>query len=115
MSIFTMVFKPLSHLARRSTKAFAHGYAQSLAAASQSSYASTNTPFGQLNSHRFANKGTSTRREANYITATSTAPAASRSGLTSPPYDLHTESGLDFFASVRQRHHREEEWQPIQL
>ncbi|KAJ5697405.1 hypothetical protein N7488_011089 [Penicillium malachiteum] len=38
-----MVFKPFTHLARQSlTKAFTHGYAQSVVAASQS-YASTNT------------------------------------------------------------------------
>ncbi|CAG8250651.1 unnamed protein product [Penicillium nalgiovense] len=42
-----MVFKPFTHLARQSfTKAFTHGYAQSVVAASQS-YAST-TPFNQL-------------------------------------------------------------------
>ncbi|KAJ6119916.1 hypothetical protein N7523_004196 [Penicillium sp. IBT 18751x] len=39
-----MVFKPFTHLARQSfTKAFTHGYAQSVVAASQSSYASTTT------------------------------------------------------------------------
>ncbi|KAJ5587551.1 uncharacterized protein N7459_003316 [Penicillium hispanicum] len=39
-----MVFKPFTHLARQSfTKAFTHGYAQSVVAASQSSYASSNT------------------------------------------------------------------------
>ncbi|KAL4883252.1 hypothetical protein BJY04DRAFT_206543 [Aspergillus karnatakaensis] len=39
-----MVFKPISHLARQSfTKAFTHGYAQSVVAASQSSYASSTT------------------------------------------------------------------------
>ncbi|KAJ5424299.1 Tetratricopeptide-like helical [Penicillium cf. griseofulvum] len=42
-----MVFKPFTHLARQSfTKAFTHGYAQSVVAASQS-YAST-TPFNAL-------------------------------------------------------------------
>lgn len=39
-----MVFKPFSHLARQSfAKAFTHGYAQSVVAASQSSYASSST------------------------------------------------------------------------
>lgn len=43
-----MVFKPFSHLARQSfAKAFTHGYAQSVVAASQSSYASSTT-FNQL-------------------------------------------------------------------
>lgn len=46
-----MVFKPFSHLARQSfAKAFTHGYAQSVVAASQSSYASSTT-FNQLASH----------------------------------------------------------------
>ncbi|KAJ5653788.1 hypothetical protein N7490_000791 [Penicillium lividum] len=44
-----MVFKPFTHLARQSlTKAFTHGYAQSVVAASQS-YAST-TPFNSITS-----------------------------------------------------------------
>ncbi|KAL5044006.1 hypothetical protein BDW71DRAFT_199401 [Aspergillus fruticulosus] len=39
-----MVFKPFTHIARQSfTKAFTHGYAQSVVAASQSSYASSTT------------------------------------------------------------------------
>ncbi|KAJ5832799.1 hypothetical protein N7474_001110 [Penicillium riverlandense] len=39
-----MVFKPFTHLARQSfAKAFTHGYAQSVVAASQSSYASSTT------------------------------------------------------------------------
>ncbi|KAI9928398.1 hypothetical protein ASPWEDRAFT_50403 [Aspergillus wentii DTO 134E9] len=43
-----MVFKPFTHLARQSfTKAFTHGYAQSVVAASQTSYASSTT-FNQL-------------------------------------------------------------------
>ncbi|KAJ5563300.1 hypothetical protein N7535_008464 [Penicillium sp. DV-2018c] len=45
-----MVFKPFTHLARQSlTKAFTHGYAQSVVAASQS-YAST-APFNPLAAH----------------------------------------------------------------
>lgn len=43
-----MVFKPFTHLARQNfAKAFTHGYAQSVVAASQSSYASATT-FNQL-------------------------------------------------------------------
>ncbi|EEH06717.1 pentatricopeptide repeat protein [Histoplasma capsulatum G186AR] len=44
-----MVFKPFTHLARQAfTKTFVHGYAQSVVAASQSSYASTNTSLNQF-------------------------------------------------------------------
>ena len=44
-----MVFKPISRLASQSLgKTVAHGYAQSVVAATQSSYASTTTPFGNF-------------------------------------------------------------------
>ncbi|KAL8783619.1 MAG: hypothetical protein Q9213_004479 [Squamulea squamosa] len=58
-----MVFKPFTHLARQSIgKTFTHGYAQSVVAATQSSYASSTTPFGPFTSHaasRFSKHGTS--------------------------------------------------------
>lgn len=47
-----MVFKPFTHLARQSfVKTFTHGYAQSVVAATQSSYASSTTPFGSFGNH----------------------------------------------------------------
>ena len=47
-----MVFKPFTHLARQSfVKTFTHGYAQSVVAATQSSYASSTTPFGSFANH----------------------------------------------------------------
>ncbi|KAL8666335.1 MAG: hypothetical protein Q9202_001606 [Teloschistes flavicans] len=58
-----MVFKPFTHLARQSLgKTFTHGYAQSVVAATQSSYASSTTPFGPFSSHatsRFTKPGNS--------------------------------------------------------
>lgn len=58
-----MVFKPLSHLARHSfAKTFTHGYAQSVVAATQSSYASSTTPlspFGNHHSNRYVKPGIS--------------------------------------------------------
>ncbi|KAL8969443.1 MAG: hypothetical protein Q9183_001995, partial [Haloplaca sp. 2 TL-2023] len=58
-----MVFKPFTHLARQSLgKTFTHGYAQSVVAATQSSYASTTTPFGPFGTHaasRFGKHGSS--------------------------------------------------------
>ncbi|KAL9579539.1 MAG: hypothetical protein Q9212_005052 [Teloschistes hypoglaucus] len=58
-----MVFKPFTHLARQSLgKTFTHGYAQSVVAATQSSYASSTTPFGPFGSHattRFTKHGNS--------------------------------------------------------
>jgi hypothetical protein len=47
-----MVFKPFTHLARQAfTKTFAHGYAQSVVAASQSSFASSTTGLNQIGIH----------------------------------------------------------------
>ena len=47
-----MVFKPISRLASQSFgKTFTHGYAQSVVAATQSSYASSTTPFGHFGHH----------------------------------------------------------------
>ncbi|KAL8656170.1 MAG: hypothetical protein Q9210_000422 [Variospora velana] len=47
-----MVFKPFTHLARQSLgKTLTHGYAQSVVAATQSSYASSTTPFGSFSTH----------------------------------------------------------------
>ncbi|WEW57741.1 hypothetical protein PRK78_003208 [Emydomyces testavorans] len=44
-----MVFKPFTHLARQTfSKTIAHGYAQSVVAASQSSYASSTTSLNQI-------------------------------------------------------------------
>ncbi|KAL8999256.1 MAG: hypothetical protein Q9188_005916 [Gyalolechia gomerana] len=58
-----MVFKPFTHLARQSLgKTFTHGYAQSIVAATQSSYASSTTPFGPFSSHaaiKFSKHGSS--------------------------------------------------------
>lgn len=57
-----MIFKPFTHIARQGiSKTFTHGYAQSVVAASQSSYASSTTsfgPFGNHGSNRFGKQGT---------------------------------------------------------
>lgn len=57
-----MIFKPFTHLARQGiSKTFTHGYAQSVVAASQSSYASSTTSFGSFGNHgnnRFGKQGT---------------------------------------------------------
>ncbi|KAI9656995.1 MAG: hypothetical protein M1829_000352 [Trizodia sp. TS-e1964] len=47
-----MVFKPFTHIARHSLKSFSHGYAQSVVAATQSSFASQSTSFGSLSGQR---------------------------------------------------------------
>ena len=108
-----MAFKPLSHLARRSTKAFAHGYAQSIAAASQSSYASTNTSFGQLNHYRFANRGPGARRDA-FHTVASAAGSLARGHFSSPLHELLFDASSDALATFRQKHLQHEDRTPGQ-
>jgi pentatricopeptide repeat protein len=78
-----MVFKPFTHLARQSfAKTFSHGYAQSVVAATQSSYASSNTPFspfGNHHSNRYLKPGTS-HLHAAFQNASGSAAVANRSG-----------------------------------
>lgn len=55
-----MVFKPFTHLARQSfAKTLTHGYAQSVVAATQSSYASSTTPFSPFGNHHSSRLGKS--------------------------------------------------------
>lgn len=55
-----MVFKPFTHLARQSfAKTLTHGYAQSVVAATQSSYASSTTPFSPFGNHHTSRFGKS--------------------------------------------------------
>ena len=109
-----MVFKPFTHLARRSTKAFAHGYAQSLAAASQSSYASSTTPLGQFNHHRFGRSGSAQHREA-FHTAAHSQNSAAKPSLGSPLADPHHDGTLDAYFAAWQKHQPGEEWQQFQF
>ena len=55
-----MVFKPFTHLARQSfAKTLTHGYAQSVVAATQSSYASSTTPFSPFGNYHTTRLGKS--------------------------------------------------------
>ena len=109
-----MVFKPFSHLARRSTKAFAHGYAQSLAAASQSSYASTSTPLGQFNHHRFGKSGTTHYRDG-FHTSAIQSTSSTKIGALSPGADSNNDGSLDAYFAAWQRHQPGDEWQQFQF
>lgn len=102
-----MVFKPFSTLARRSTKAFTHGYAQSLAAASQSSYASTQTPLSQFNHNRIGKP--SIKCKESFHTN-----ALHSSAITRPSthvIEVHQEASLDQYISAWQKQHPNDEWQ----
>ena len=102
-----MVFKPFSHLARRSTKAFAHGYAQSLAAASQSSYASTQTPLGSINHYRFGKVPTLQQRETYHQNAVQAAPNP-KTNLSNP-----ADSSIEQYFNAWQKHQASEEWHQV--
>ncbi|KAI4145523.1 MAG: hypothetical protein LQ340_006249 [Diploschistes diacapsis] len=104
-----MVFKPFSHLARRSTKAFAHGYAQSLAAASQSSFASTQTPLGHFNHHRFGKTVSLQQKESYHQNALHS--NANSKASSSSPHEPNQDGGLDAYLAAWQKHHGSEEWQ----
>lgn len=75
-----MVFKPFTHLARQSfAKSLTHGYAQSVVAASQSSYASSTTSFGPFGNHaasRFGKSGSSQLQNAFQNTSNSSGTGA---------------------------------------
>lgn len=67
-----MVFKPFTHLPRQIfTKTFAHGYAQSVVAASQSSYASTTTSLGLNGNYPVGKLGRTAQLQSSYQSASS--------------------------------------------
>ena len=106
-----MVFKPFSHLARRSSKAFTHGYAQSLAAASQSSYASSQTPLGHFNHYRFG-KAVSLQQRENYHQNALQQTPPSKPTLTGVAEAGH-DATLDAYLAAWQKHYSGDEWQPF--
>lgn len=90
-----MVIKPFSHLARQSfAKTFAHGYAQSVVAASQSSYATTAGTLGQFHSYP-AHKFTRTTQLQNLFQSTSGASGpGAKAGHASQGASTNGDSGL---------------------
>ncbi|KAF4549111.1 PPR repeat-containing protein [Elsinoe fawcettii] len=98
----------VSRLAGTALKSFTHGYAQTVVAASQSSYASQNTPVAPLASNflsRFKEKPKSSQH-AHF----STVAGHAADGSTSK--DSHGESGLAHYHEAWQKHHKSEvkEW-----
>lgn len=90
-----MVIKPFSHLARQSfAKTLAHGYAQSVVAASQSSYASTTGSLGQFHSypvHKFAR---TSQLQNVFQTASSSSGAGAKTGHASHGASTNGDGGL---------------------
>ncbi|KAG8628260.1 hypothetical protein KVT40_004133 [Elsinoe batatas] len=98
----------VSRLAGTALKSFTHGYAQTVVAASQSSYASQNTPVAPLASNflsRFKEKPKSSQH-AHFSTV------ASQGTDGSAAKDGHLESGLAHYHEAWQKHHKSEarEW-----
>ncbi|KAL8840697.1 MAG: hypothetical protein Q9170_001215 [Blastenia crenularia] len=103
-----MVFKPFTHLARQSLgKTFTYGYAQSVVAATQSSYASSTTPFSSFGSHapgRFSKHGTSHQLHTTFQPPTSSSgitTGAGQQGLT--PEDTRGDGGLAAYYEAWQK------------
>lgn len=76
-----MVFKPFTHLPRQIfSKTFAHGYAQSVVAASQSSYASTTTSLGLNSNYPVGKLGRTAQLQNTYQSASSSSGAGAKAG-----------------------------------
>lgn len=110
-----MVFTKTLHILRPTlTKGITHGYAQSVVAGVQSSYASQNNSFGSFG-HSYVgryNKNNSHRQNA-----FSTATVAHSSGSIKANEAEHAESGLAAYYAAWQTHQKqtEKDWQQFQF
>lgn len=118
-----MVVKPFSHLARQSFgKTFTHGYAQSVVAATQSSYASTTTPlvpFGPYTSNRYGRPGTAQAHAGFHSGSGLVGLAGKNAHGISQASDGH-DSRLSAYVEAWQKHHlpqagENKEWKQPQL
>ncbi|MCJ1448839.1 MAG: hypothetical protein MMC23_009358, partial [Stictis urceolatum] len=106
-----MVFKPLSHLARRSTKAFAH-HAQSITAASSTT---TTQHFDKYtHRHRFVKRGNVQQRDS-FHTSALQQPNSAKPVLDSPAFDQGSDNGLDAYFAAWQRVQHGDEWHQFQF
>lgn len=115
-----MVFKPFTHLARQSfAKTFTHGYAQSVVAATQSSYASSTTPFspfGNYHGNRFVKPGTSHLHTA-FHSASGSAAVAGKLGQANQAID-GADGGLAAYFDAWQKQQQpgaNAEWKQFQF
>ncbi|MCJ1233780.1 hypothetical protein MMC14_001738 [Varicellaria rhodocarpa] len=114
-----MVFKPFSHLARHGfAKTFPHGYAQSLVAGAQSSYASPTTPFTPFSSHspsRYGKTGSSQLQNA-FQNIPSSSTNSRANVVNSAEYE--NDGGLDAYFAAWQKHQgsgEQNEWKQFQF
>ncbi|KAL8709954.1 MAG: hypothetical protein Q9220_005404 [cf. Caloplaca sp. 1 TL-2023] len=115
-----MVFKPFTHLARQSLgKTFTHGYAQSVVAATQSSYASSTTPFGPFTTARYSKNGTSQLHTAFQHPSTPSAFNASNghhaAGLESSPPDGGLTAYYEAWQKQQLNNSNVKEWKQFQF
>jgi pentatricopeptide repeat protein len=90
-----MVIKPFSHLARQSfAKTLAHGYAQSVVAASQSSYASTTTSLGQFQHYPVHKFSRTTQLQNVFQTASNSSGPGAKAGHASHGSSTNADGGL---------------------
>lgn len=117
-----MVFKPFTHLARQSLgKTLTHGYAQSVIAATQSSYASTTTPFGPFSTHAASkfNKHGSPQFHNTFQHASTQSGATASSGQQGSVPDAPLDGGLAAYYEAWQKQQRNnegvQEWKQFQF
>ncbi|KAK0876327.1 hypothetical protein LTR87_009819 [Friedmanniomyces endolithicus] len=110
---------PLSRIAGSALKSFTHGYAQTVVAASQSSYAAQNTPGAGPLADSLIGKFRKAERNKYYNVyhGVDSARQASTSGLPARPETSHQDSGLDKYFDAWQKHQRNDtkEWQQFQF
>ena len=114
--------KPTVHLSRiagTALKSFTHGYAQTIVAASQSSYAAQHTsaaPLADSLTGRFR-KSEKGRLHNAYLHSETVRHASSVNPSTGLAESNHQDSGLEKYLDAWQKHQRSgtQEWQPLQL
>ncbi|KAF2157469.1 hypothetical protein K461DRAFT_235717 [Myriangium duriaei CBS 260.36] len=107
----------VSRLAGTALKSFTHGYAQTVVAASQSSYASQNTPVAPLASNflsRFQDKSGKVLGQHAHFSSVASSQANADNGA--PKQDQH-DASLAHFHEAWQKHQKSEakDWQHFQL
>ncbi|KAK3670177.1 hypothetical protein LTR78_009933 [Recurvomyces mirabilis] len=110
---------PLSRIAGSALKSFTHGYAQTVVAASQSSYAAQNSPAGSLTDSlvgRFR-KAERTKVHSVYLGADGVRHASTNSSTGARLETSQNDAGLEKYFDAWQKHQKpgDKEWQQFQF
>lgn len=105
----------VSRFAGTALKSFTHGYAQTVVAASQSSYASQNTPVAPLASNFLSRLGKTNKSQHHHGIHTSVAPHESGVGATGKQDVVNHDSGLAQYYDAWHKYQNGDvkEWQQI--